>query len=163
MITKDELLKILNKQTKIDESSNCWIWNGAKTGFGYGYIRINNKIYTIHRLITHFFHNLNLENINELACHKAECKHLSCWNPDHLYKGTKSSNAIDRFNSGKINYNEAKTHCKNGHEFTSENTIILKNLARKCRICRTKYNKEYREKYVKNKPVYMSGKLKING
>lgn len=149
MIAKEELLEILNKKTKIEESTNCWLWMGGKNSFGYGKLIINNKIYTIHRLITHFFHGLNLGNTKELSCHKLECKNANCWNPEHLYKGTKSSNAIDRFNSGKVHYNEAKTHCKNGHEYTKENTILSSTLARKCRICTKNYRKEYNKKYSK--------------
>lgn len=32
-------------------------------------------------------------------------------------------------------YNNRKTHCKNGHEFTVKNTFIRKDKARDCRTC----------------------------
>ncbi len=39
-----------------------------------------------------------------------------------------------------------RTHCNNGHEFTKENTRILKNGARACRACnRLQANKRYAE------------------
>lgn len=43
------------------------------------------------------------------------------------------------------------THCKQGHEYTDENTIVTPD-GRKCRICRAEYNRSYnRAYYLKNK------------
>lgn len=37
-----------------------------------------------------------------------------------------------------------KTHCKNGHEFTDENTRTLKSGVRLCCACTSEYNNKYR-------------------
>jgi hypothetical protein len=38
-----------------------------------------------------------------------------------------------------------KDHCREGHPFTPENTIRLKNGYRTCRICRNARAKQYRD------------------
>lgn len=38
-----------------------------------------------------------------------------------------------------------QTHCKHGHEFTSENTIIKSNGMRQCRECRRDYDRRRRD------------------
>lgn len=65
--------------------------------------------------------------------------------------------ALKAFESGiKIDRrgmnNVGKTHCKNGHEFSVENTYIFRSIGktvkkdmRRCRICRDEYTKNYRE------------------
>lgn len=47
---------------------------------------------------------------------------------------TYSSNNFDIVKHGR-HWSAAKTHCKNNHEFTAENTYIRKDGGRKCRTC----------------------------
>lgn len=51
----------------------------------------------------------------------------------NLKYGTTSENQYDRVQHGR-HHNANKTHCKWGHEFTSENTIQQAR-GRRCRIC----------------------------
>lgn len=39
------------------------------------------------------------------------------------------------FGLGPGGYNRVKTHCRNGHEFTPENTALMKDGSRSCRTC----------------------------
>lgn len=63
----------------------------------------------------------------------------------NLAWGTKPQNERDKVLNGK-HANAIKTHCKNGHEFTIENTVIRKSGSRSCAICsrisRSKWAKE---------------------
>jgi hypothetical protein len=65
-------------------------------------------------------------------CHG--CDNPICVNPDHLYAGTASDNMHD-----KARRAGAATHCKRGHEFAPENTILeprdYGGVARRCRTC----------------------------
>lgn len=55
------------------------------------------------------------------------CRNKVCVNPDHLDPVP-----------GRVNTLRARaliTHCKQGHEFTEENTYVWTNGWRKCRVC----------------------------
>lgn len=65
---------------------------------------------------------------------------------ENLAYGTRSDNMWDRVAHGN-HPNKAKTHCKSGHEFNAENTIIRNELGhRQCRTCRDLANKKRKER-----------------
>lgn len=99
------------------------------------------RVYYLNRLESLARIILNIANKSDelLACHKLECSIKSCWNPEHLYIGDRSSNTSDSVQMGTHNSNisRTKTHCKNGHEYTPENTKFQKsNGKRQCRECK---------------------------
>lgn len=62
----------------------------------------------------------------------------NCWDnrPENLYWGDDADNTADKMKHG-THPQLSKTHCKNGHEFTPENTYINPNRnGRTCRTCR---------------------------
>lgn len=59
---------------------------------------------------------------------------------------TYSSNNFDLVKHG-THWHARKKHCKHGHEFTPENTIIRSNGGRKCRQCQREANKRSYAKY----------------
>jgi hypothetical protein len=52
----------------------------------------------------------------------------------NLRHGTKSANTYDSIRH-ETHFNASKTHCKRGHEFTTENTIPIVSGGRRCRTC----------------------------
>lgn len=52
----------------------------------------------------------------------------------NLYWGTRSQNIADQVRHGRHN-NARKTHCPKGHEFTPENTYIVRGASRQCVTC----------------------------
>lgn len=79
------------------------------------------------------------------------CKNRSCVNTKHLEPVTQGVNILRGVSPTAKN--SIKTHCKNGHEFTIENTMIS-NLARrkkptrKCRACNINYSVEWRKRFL---------------
>lgn len=76
------------------------------------------------------------------------CQNQRCVNPAHLEAITQGENVL-RAPSGS-GHNARKTHCKNNHEFTPENTYLPPRGAkgrkppRICRACRRERMQEYR-------------------
>lgn len=74
-----------------EPNSGCWLWSGAQDNRGYGRVTIKTKHHRTHRLA---YEIVNGQIPNGMhVCHK--CDVTSCSNPQHLFIGTPSENAID--------------------------------------------------------------------
>lgn len=81
-------------------SGDCWLWNGAKDPSGYGAVKYYGRKRNLHRVIAHIVYGSDLDGNHIEICHKLECPNRECWNPDHLYVGTRSSNMHDALKRG---------------------------------------------------------------
>lgn len=80
----------------IQTNTGCMEWQGAKSSEGYGRIKYNGKLVSITRLVM----ELSGQELNgRIVCHK--CDNPSCINPQHLFLGTHSDNALDAFRKGR--------------------------------------------------------------
>ena len=135
----------------IDNNTDCWNWSEGKDKDGYGKICVNRKHLRAHRLSYEVF--ISKFDSKNIICHK--CDNPSCINPDHLFLGTWLTNMQDKVNKGRLrNQNMDKTHCKNGHEFSSDNTILNDN-RRTCVIC-------YKERYkIRNSRILTDEQIQL--
>lgn len=137
------LEKLNNKTTKVGD---CWRYSGAHTPGGYGLIQFEEELVITSRLSAHIHLGLDLKKKDYLALHKDDiCKFRDCWNPDHIYIGSRNDNTLDQVKKGNHN-NASKTHCDSGHEYTKENTYIRpRGKGRDCRECLRLRNKKSRD------------------
>lgn len=141
---------------KVQKTNKCWIWIGSIDPYGYGsfYCELNKRQIKAHRL-SYLIHNMKLDN-DLFCCHSCDVR--NCVNPEHLFLGTPKDNTRDMINK-KRDKNSRKTHCKNGHELSSDNLIKLKNendKRRICRICVIDYHKNHRLKVNNDKDLLMA-------
>jgi HNH endonuclease len=117
----------------IDPMTGCWLWAGAlrqpsPDGGGYGRFWTGTHVDYAHRVSYRHF-------VGPIPADK-ELDHLcmtrACVNPRHL-------DLVNHTMNMRRAPNATKTHCKRGHEFTPENTVIRIHkrgwTMRQCRAC----------------------------
>jgi HNH endonuclease len=131
----------------------CIIWTGVVNPVsGYGQFQIgpgrdgyaHRAAYELMKgeipeglVIDHACHNRDTE------CPGGICIHRRCFNPHHLDAVTHRENRI-RSPHTKTSTKSWMTHCKHGHEFTPENTRLVRRTgARVCITCHRRRQNEY--------------------
>lgn len=108
------------------ELGPCWLWTPSVNEHGYGRLLVDGVWIKAHRLSYELFKGLLPDDLE--VDHL--CRIRKCVNPDHLELVTHEVNQ-----SRAIMFNGLKTHCVNGHEFTTFNTYIRRNGGRQCKTC----------------------------
>jgi hypothetical protein len=110
----------------------CWLWTGSLYVVGgYGRLQFNNIKSSAHRWSALAYGIINSIDEDTLILHKCDIKR--CVNPEHLYSGDTRDNSTDFVN--RQDHHEAiKTHCPQGHEYSSNN-IIITTRGRRCKAC----------------------------
>lgn len=125
--------------------AHCIEWQGATNSSGYGHFCVSTDgqkqwVYAHrHAYETH----VGPIPPGMYVCHT--CDNKICINPSHLFLGTQIDNMQDHAAKGRHHYGK-RTHCKNGHEYTPENTKLIKNGWRICRACIDLNNKRASER-----------------
>jgi hypothetical protein len=131
--------------TSVEKTDTCWLWTGYLADQGYGRFSPSGgaKYTTAHRwgyeaLVGPVPDGLVVDHL---------CRVRHCVNPAHLEPVTQRENILR--GEGLSAANAAKTHCKRGHEFTPENTALIRGgwgIERRCRTCGALNKRRYRAK-----------------
>lgn len=118
-----------------EPNTGCWLWIAKVNHSDYGLMtmagRKRARLRQAHRVSYEQFIGPIPEGMH--IDHK--CRQRRCINPEHLEAVTPRENTMRTDNVVAVN--ARKTVCKNGHEFTPENTYIRpgEHGARSCRKC----------------------------
>jgi hypothetical protein len=100
-VTKDWL-----EAVAVKDPHGCWLWPRAKIKpMGYGVLRIGRGagvLYYLHRLAWELWKG----PIPEKLCVLHRCDVASCYNPDHLFLGSRRDNNEDRDSKGRTRKGE---------------------------------------------------------
>lgn len=125
---------------KVEPTGFCWNWTGHRNKTGHGRFHpTRNRSIAAHR----FAYELLVGPIPEGLHLDHLCRNTACVNPDHLEPVTLKENVLRGF--GITAQAARATHCKNGHEFTPENTIVRAKGWRGCRECKREWQRESRK------------------
>lgn len=105
---------------------------------GYFQITLDHRTYSVHRLVAEAFHGPDERMVRHLDGNGENNT------PANLRYGTNRENVQDTIDHGR-NFFLNKTHCRNGHEYTDENTY-LDHGRRVCRICNAAAQRRYKER-----------------
>lgn len=121
---------------KVRKTDSCWLWTAA-TQRGYGAFGVEGKLVRAHR----YAYELLVGAIPDgLVLDHVVCDNPLCVRPDHMRVCSQGEN-IARSNTKRAS---AQTHCKRGHEFTSENTYVNPaHGGRVCRVCMNAHQRAY--------------------
>ncbi len=110
----------------------CREWPMARSTTGYGVTTRNGRQWRVHRWIMALVHGpAAIED--KVVMHL--CDNPPCFRYDHLRIGTHADNIADRDAKGRQRNQHGNTHCKNGHEFTPDNTRTRTDGGRRCKTC----------------------------
>lgn len=80
--------------------SGCWLWTGALDDSGYGKIYFGGIVERTHRVAAFLWLEFDIfeqpDFEQDRVCVLHTCRNRNCFNPEHLYLGTKQDNADDR-------------------------------------------------------------------
>lgn len=128
---------------EVNPKTGCWEWGDTLNESGYGRFWPASKDEVLaHR---HSYEAL-VGPIADGMVIDHLCRVRRCVNPGHLEQVTQAENTR-RGDAGA--HNAAKTHCPQGHEYTPENTTIIKRSKggtdyRRCRACHREKSRQRR-------------------
>lgn len=78
--------------------TKCIEWKHSTDRNGYGQIRLGKQLFYVHRVIAAIYLDMHMLSKREV-CHR--CDNPKCFNPEHLFIGTRMDNIRDMLSKGR--------------------------------------------------------------
>ncbi len=132
--------KIEISEIRFYNGTPCWEWIGCKSN-GYGQFKVDGRRGAKKSSPHQYAYDAFVGEMPEGCEVDHLCRNRGCANPLHLEAVSRAENMI--------RLSTRRTHCKQGHELTEENTYVSGN-KRKCRQC----NRNQVAAFLKRNPDY---------
>lgn len=124
----------LESNRLIDVATGCWIWTAGRVSRKrplqtYGRINVKGVPSFVHREAYRAYVSPDLKGL----CVLHRCDNPPCFNPDHLFLGTKGDNNRDTV-SKKRQPKMQRTNCAKGHPLSGSN-LGMHGGGRRCLTC----------------------------
>ena len=142
---KQPTIERFRAKVNLQYGGACWEWLGSLSTNGYGFIWHNGHNVRAHRFAYEYFNRTTIPPDKEVD---HLCRNHKCVNPDHLELVTRRENVIRGVNPELLKQRMLSlTHCRQGHEFSNDNTYIDYRGYRGCKICKRVSNHKAYRKY----------------
>ncbi len=141
----DEAWTKLWSRTDTSKTDECWAWDGVMSGgtpmFFIARPGRRGLNASARRVIWDQLHPDDPLMKDQVIT--VSCEDRSCVNPGHFERMSRKEFAVRSGSMAATNRN--RTHCKNGHEFTEENTYTRSDgRGRQCRMCARDHVQKHR-------------------
>ncbi len=92
LLKDKEGLKTALLSRRLVAENGCWLWQGSRGWAGYGRIGVENKVLTVSRVSAYAWLGFDISSPLHVLHH---CDIPPCFNPEHLFIGTRSDNMRD--------------------------------------------------------------------
>ena len=100
----------------------CHLWLAAKDPNGYGRFGIGKKVHLAHRVSFFLEHGRWPDD-----CALHHCDNPPCVNPEHLFDGTLSDNAVDMYAKGRATKKKARGERNRLSRLTASTVLAIRN------------------------------------
>ena len=115
------------EKVNVRGANDCWPWQGAIGGHGYGNITDGNGSTLRAHRVSYHLHNGEIPR-GLVICHL--CDHTWCVNPVHLYVGSQAMNLREMSKKGRSTFGVRSTSAK-----LSDAKVMVIRLASTAQIC----------------------------
>lgn len=82
---------------RVEKTPTCWLWTARRRGYGYGYMTVNYRNESAHRISYRLCVGLIPTGVSVLH----HCDVPTCVRPEHLYLGSPKDNGRDKASRGR--------------------------------------------------------------
>lgn len=139
-------VELMMERIKVDHTTGCWNWTGSMSGRGYGNVSVKFDGESVRRNMSahRVAYILAIGAVPEGHDLHHVCENKRCCNPRHLKAVTRYEHSVHLTPTSGAYINARRTHCKQGHPYTPENTAHFgtRLRQRRCKECNRRWARE---------------------